>query len=263
MINLNNIEVMYNRVTLVLRGVTLEIPDGGIVTLLGGNGAGKSTCLKAISGLLHPELGEVTEGSVVLDEDRIDRLPPEQIAEMGIIQVMEGRQILEHLTVEEELMVGSHMRKDREAIRKDIDLLYQYFPVLKSYSEKKTGYLSGGEQQMVLIGRAFMARPRFMLLDEPSLGLSPLLVKDIFHIIHRINNEQHTGILLVEQNARMALGIAQHGYVMENGRVVLDGTADELTDNEDIKEFYLGLSMDGKRKSFRDIKHYKRRKRWL
>ena len=263
MISLNNIEVMYNRVTLVLRGVSFQTKDGDIVALLGSNGAGKSTTLKAISGLLHPELGEVTEGSVTLDDKRIDRLPPEQIAAMGIIQVMEGRQILEHLTVEEELLVGAHMRKERDEVRKDIDLIYEYFPVLKRYSQKKTGYLSGGEQQMVLIGRAFTSRPRFMLLDEPSLGLSPLLVKEIFDIINRINKEQGTGIILVEQNARMALGLSRQGYVMENGRVVLDGTAEELRNNEDIKEFYLGLSTEGKRKSFREIKHYKRRKRWL
>jgi branched-chain amino acid transport system ATP-binding protein len=263
LINLNNIEVMYNRITIVLRGVSLQIPDGGIVTLLGGNGAGKSTTLKAISGLLHPELGEVTEGSVVLDEKRIDRLPPEEIAAMGIIQVMEGRQILEHLTVEEEFLIGAHMRKEKVSVKNDIDLIYGYFPVLRRHSQKKTGYLSGGEQQMVLIGRAFMSRPRFMLLDEPSLGLSPILVKEIFNIIYKINREQSTGIMLVEQNAKMALRIAEYGYVMENGRVVLDGAAKELSNNEDIKEFYLGLSRDGKKKSYREVKHYKRRKRWL
>jgi branched-chain amino acid transport system ATP-binding protein len=260
---LNNVEVIYHSVVLVLRGVSMKIADGSAVTLLGANGAGKSTTLKAISGLLHVEMGKVTEGSVYLGETRIDRKLPEDIARLGIIQVLEGRKILEHLTVAEELRVGAHMRKDAAEVRRDMERVFAYFPKLGMLKKSTTGYLSGGEQQMVLIGRAFMARPRYMLLDEPSLGLSPILIKEIFTIIKKINQENKTGILLVEQNANAALSLAEYGYVIENGRIVLDGPSDRLKENEDVKEFYLGLSELGKRKSFREIKHYKRRKRWL
>jgi branched-chain amino acid transport system ATP-binding protein len=263
LLQLNNIEVIYHGVVLVLRGVSLKVSDGSVVTLLGANGAGKSTALKAVSGLLHVEMGKVTEGSVYLDEVRIDRHGPADISRMGIIQVLEGRKILEHLTVEEELRVGAHMRKDTVDIKGDMERVYDYFPNLKKLKKRTTGYLSGGEQQMVLIGRAFMARPRYMLLDEPSLGLAPILIEEIFRIIKKINEENKTGILLVEQNANAALSLAEYGYVMENGRIVLDGASEKLKDNEDVKEFYLGLSELGQRKSFRDIKHYKRRKRWL
>lgn len=263
MLKLNNIEVKYNNLSLVLRGVSLELPDAGKVSLLGANGAGKSTTLKAISGLLHVQRGRVTDGSIFLDESRIDRQGPEEIAQMGIIQVLEGRQILEHLTVMEELKVGAHMRKDAKGVKRDLERVFNYFPVLKNLKNRVTGYLSGGEQQMLLIGRAFMAQPRYMLLDEPSLGLAPIVVREIFEIVKKINEENKTGILLVEQNAVAALSFSEYVYVMENGRVVLDGASEQLKSNEDIREFYLGLSEVGKKKSFRDIKHYRRRKRWL
>ncbi len=263
MLKLNNIEVVYSEVILVLRGVSLQVPEGQIVTLLGANGAGKSTTLKAISGLLGTELGEVTRGSIEFDGHRIDRIPPEEIVRLGIVQVIEGRRLFPHLTVEENLLVGALIRGDGAAVRRDLELVYDYFPRLKELRRKVAGYLSGGEQQMLVIGRGLMARPKLMLLDEPSLGLAPLLVQEIFEIIRRINQEEGTSILLVEQNARVALNIAHYGYVMENGRVVLDGPAEELRENEDIKEFYLGLTELGQRKSYREVKHYKRRKRWL
>ena len=263
LLKLNNIEVKYHNVLLVLRGVSLEVPDAGIITILGANGAGKTTTLKAISGILHVEMGKVTDGSIYLDDVRIEKKGPEFISRMGIIQVLEGRKILEHLSVEEELRVGSHLRKDSRETKKDMEKVYDYFPILKRLRKRVTGYLSGGEQQMLVIGRAFMARPRYMLLDEPSLGLAPLIVKEIFNIIEKINQENKTGILLVEQNARIALSLAGYAYVIENGRVALDGPSEKLKDNEDVKEFYLGLSEVGKRKSFREVKHYKRRKRWL
>ena len=262
LLKLNNIEVKYHNVLLVLRGVSLEVPDAGIITILGANGAGKTTTLKAISGILHVEMGKVTDGSIYLDDVRIEKKGPEFISRMGIIQVLEGRKILEHLSVEEELRVGSHLRKDSRETKKDMEKVYDYFPILKRLRKRVTGYLSGGEQQMLVIGRAFMARPRYMLLDEPSLGLAPLIVKEIFNIIEKINQENKTGILLVEQNARIALSLAGYAYVIENGRVALDGPSEKLKDNEDVKEFYLGLSEVGKRKSFREVKHYKRRKRW-
>ncbi len=263
MLKLNNIEVIYNEVILVLRGVSLEVPSGSIVAILGANGAGKSTILKAISGLLYTELGEVTRGSIEFNGERIDRLPPEEIVRKGIIQVIEGRPLFEHLTVEENLRTGALIRKDRKAIESDIELVYHYFPALLRLRKRTSGYLSGGEQQMLVIGRAMMSRPKLMLLDEPSLGLAPLLVEEIFEVIRQINKEQGTSILLVEQNARVALEIVNYGYVLENGRVVLDDTVEQLRQNEDIKEFYLGLTQVGERKSYRDIKHYKRRKRWL
>lgn len=263
MLKLNNIEVIYSDVILVLKGVSLEVPEGKIISLLGANGAGKTTTLKAISGVLYTDLGEVTDGSIELDGERIDGKAPEEIVQMGIVQVMEGRRLFEHLTVEENLWVGAFARKDRTGILKDLDLVYHYFPRLKDLRKRVSGYLSGGERQMLVMGRALMSHPRFMLLDEPSLGLSPLLVRDIFEVIKKINREEKTSILLVEQNAKIALSTSEFGYIMENGRVVLDGPSLKLKENEDIKEFYLGLSQVGKRKSFREVKHYRRRKRWL
>ncbi|MBM3150198.1 MAG: ABC transporter ATP-binding protein [Chloroflexi bacterium] len=263
MLKLNNIEVIYLRVILVLKGVSLEVPDGKIVTLLGANGAGKSTTLKAISGLLYTEEGEVTDGSIEFDGQRIDRMNPEDIVKLGIVQVIEGRPMFEHLTVEEDLRVGAYTRSNTSEIKRDLDMVYQYFPKLKDLRHSVTGYLSGGEKQMVVMGRALMSHPKLMLLDEPSLGLSPILVKEIMDIVKLINAEEKTSILVVEQNARAALELAHYGYVMENGRVVMDGPAEKLRDNEDIKEFYFGLSKVGQRRSYREVKHYKRRKRWL
>lgn len=263
MLRLNNIEVKYQNIILVLRGISMEVGDGSIVALLGANGAGKTTTLKAISGLLHAEEGEVTGGSIHFDGHRIDKMATEDIARMGIIQVMEGRLPFKHLTVEENMMVGANMRSDRAGIKSDLEMIYDYFPRLKLLRHQTSGYLSGGELQMLVIGRAIIAHPTLMLLNEPSLGLAPLLVREIYEIIKKFNVEQRTSILLVEQNARAALTIAEYGYVMETGRVVLDGTAERLTDNEDVREFYMGLSAIGARKSYREIKHYKRRKRWL
>jgi branched-chain amino acid transport system ATP-binding protein len=262
MLEVNNIEVAYGRVIQVLRGVSLEVGDGRIVALLGANGAGKTTTLKAVSGMLKTEEGEVTEGSIVLAGIRIDGRGPEDIAAMGLSQAMEGRRVLEHLTVEENLLVGAYCRKDKE-VRRDLEVVLDYMPKIRRLRKSVSGYLSGGEQQMLVIGRALMARPRLMLLDEPSLGLAPLMVADVFEIIKRINAEQGTSILLVEQNAGAALGIAHYGYVMENGKVVLGGPADALKDNVDVRESYLGLSSGDKRKSYRDVKHYRRKKRWV
>ena len=263
MLSVNNIEVVYMNVIQVLRGVSLEVGDDQIIALLGANGGGKTTTLKAISGLLKTEEGEVTDGSIVFDGKRIDRYGPEDIAHMGISQVMEGRRVLEHLTVEENLLVGAYCRKDKAGVKKDLELVFDYFPYLKRLRRRTSGYLSGGEQQMLVIGRALMAKPKLMLLDEPSLGLAPLVVQEIYEIIKGINAEQKMAILLVEQNARAALGIADYGYVIENGHIVMDGPAEQLVSNEDIKEFYLGLSKLGQKKSYREMKHYKRRKRWL
>jgi len=263
MLKLNNIEVRYSRVILVLKGISLEVPDGSIIAMLGGNGAGKTTVLKAISGLLKTEEGEVTDGGIEFDGKPIHKLNPENIARNGIIQVMEGGRTLEHLTVEENLMAGAAVIKSRSMMKQDLEMVYDYFPKLKMLRKSISGYISGGERQMLGIGRALMARPKLILLDEPSLGLAPILVNTIFEIIKKINETQKTSVLLVEQNARAALSLASYGYVIENGRVVLDGTAEQLSENEDIKEFYLGMSTIGKRKSYRDIKHYKRRKRWL
>jgi branched-chain amino acid transport system ATP-binding protein len=263
MLKLNNIEVIYDRVILVLKGVSLEVPAGRIVALLGANGAGKSTTLKAISGLLRPERGEVTEGSIEFMGERLDRKDASKIVRLGIVQVMEGRRVFEHLTTEENLLTGAHTRTDGGALARDIDLVYAYFPRLGERRTLKAGYLSGGEQQMLAIGRALMARPKLILLDEPSLGLAPLLVHEIFDIIGRLNRAEHVTILLVEQNAVAALRIADYGYVLENGRIVLDGEAEKLRSNEDVREFYLGLTEVGQRKSYRDVKHYRRRKRWL
>jgi len=263
MLRINNAEVIYSDVILVLRGVSLEVPDGKIVALLGANGAGKTTTLKAISGILRTELGEVTDGDIEFDGTRIDQLDPEEIVKRGIVQVMEGRRLFEHLTVEENLMVGAYPRRDKAGIREDLAKTYRYFPRLEQMRRRTSGYLSGGERQMLVMGRALMGRPKIMLLDEPSMGLSPLLVKEIFKIVKLINEQEGVSILLVEQNARIALGLSEHGYVMENGRIVLEGPSEKLRENEDVKEFYLGLSDKGKRKSYRDVKHYKRRKRWL
>jgi branched-chain amino acid transport system ATP-binding protein len=263
MLQVNNIEVFYMNVIQVLRGVSLSVGDGQIVALLGANGGGKTTVLKAISGMLKTEEGEVINGSIVFNGQRIDRRGPENIAVLGIIQVMEGRRVLGHLSVEENLLIGAYLRNDRAGVKKDLEMVFDYFPRIKNFRRRTSGYLSGGEQQMLVIGRALMATPKLMLLDEPSLGLAPLMVQEIFGIISRINSEQKMSILLVEQNVRAALGIAHHGYVMENGRIVMDGPADKLINNEDVREFYMGLSVVGSQRSYRDVKHYRRRKRWL
>ncbi len=263
MLALNNVEVMYEGVILVLKGVSVNVREGGITTLLGANGAGKTTTLKAISGVLRSERGEVTKGSVEFDGQRIDGLAPHQIVKRGLVQVFEGRRVFEHLTTEENLVAGAHVQPDRRRVAESIERVYEYFPRLRERRAVQSGYLSGGEQQMLAIGRALMSGPRVVLLDEPSLGLAPMLVEEIFAIIQRLNREQKLTVLLVEQNATLALGIAEHGYVMENGRIVLEGSAEALRENADIKEFYLGLTEVGGRKSYRDVKHYKRRKRWL
>ena len=259
----NNIEVIYHNVILVLKGMSLNVEDGSIVTVLGNNGAGKTTTLKAISGLLKSENGEVTDGQIMFKGERIDRKYPEEIVRMGIFQVMEGRRVFEDLTVDENLIAGGHTNKSRSKMKRDKDMVYEIFPRLKERKGFLAGYISGGEQQMLVIGRGLMSKPELMLLDEPSMGLAPLLVAEIFGIIKRVNEEKRVSILLVEQNARLALNIADHGYVMENGRIVLDDTVEKLRENADVKEFYLGLTEVGKKKSYRDVKHYKRRKRWL
>jgi branched-chain amino acid transport system ATP-binding protein len=263
LLKVENIEVIYDHVILVLKGVSLEVPEGGIVALLGANGAGKSTTLKAISNLLHAERGEITKGHIEFRGERLDGRDAADLVRAGIVQVMEGRRVFEHLTVEENVLTGAYSRRDRGGVRPDLDMVYTYFPRLRERRSVKAGYVSGGEQQMVAIGRALMARPALMLLDEPSMGLAPLLVKEIFDIVQRLNRQEKVSILLAEQNARVALGVVDYGYVMESGRIVLDGPADKLRANEDIKEFYLGLTGVGQRKSYRDVKHYRRRKRWL
>ncbi len=263
MLQINNIDVVYMNVIQVLRGVSLTVADGQIVALLGANGGGKTTTLKAISGMLKTEEGEVTDGSIEFEDQRIDRLGPEDIAVLGISQAMEGRRVLEHLSVEENLLVGAYRRKDRREVKQDMEMVFDYFPPIKRLRRRMSGYLSGGEQQMLVIGRALMARPKLMLLDEPSLGLAPLLVEEIYEIIKKINADQKMAILLVEQNVRAALDIADYGHVLENGRVVLSGAAKDLKDNEDVREFYMGLSAVGSQKSYREVKHYRRRKRWL
>jgi branched-chain amino acid transport system ATP-binding protein len=261
MLALKNVEVIYDDVILVLKGLSLEVPEGRIVALLGSNGAGKSTTLKAISGLLHTEEGEVTDGAIEFRGERIDRLAPEVIVRRGIFQVMEGRRVFEDLTVEENIAMGGYTRSDRAGLRRDTEMVYGYFPRLRERRKKLAGYLSGGEQQMLAISRALMARPQLILLDEPSLGLAPLLVREIFGIVQRINETEKTTFLLVEQNANLALSIAHYGYIMENGRIVLDGEPAKLRANEDVKEFYLGGG--GEAKSYKNLKFYKRRKRWL
>jgi len=263
MLVLNNIEVIYEGVILVLKGVSLNVREGGITTLLGANGAGKTTTLKAISGVLHSERGEITKGAIELGGKRIDRLPPYEVVKRGVVQVFEGRRVFEHLTTEENLIAGGHIRHDRTEVRAGIERVYEYFPRLGDRRHVQSGYLSGGEQQMLVIGRALMSGPRVILLDEPSLGLAPMLVEEIFEIVQRMNRQEKLTVLLVEQNATLALTIAEHGYVMENGRIVLEGSATALRENADIKEFYLGLTEVGGRKSYRDTKRYRRRKRWL
>lgn len=263
LLNVNNIEVIYDHVILVLRGVSFEVPQGGIVALLGANGAGKTTTLKAISNLLKAERGDVTKGSIEYRGERIDTLTPHDLVKKGVIQVMEGRHCFEHLTVEDNLMTGAYTRSDgKAAVAEDLEKVYTYFPRLKERRRSQAGYTSGGEQQMCAIGRALMARPTMILLDEPSMGLAPQLVEEIFEIVSKLNQEEGVTFLLAEQNTNMALRYAKYGYILENGRVVLDGEAKYLRENEDVKEFYLGIS-DGDRKSFRDVKAYRRRKRWL
>ncbi|MBW1732500.1 MAG: ABC transporter ATP-binding protein [Deltaproteobacteria bacterium] len=261
-LKINNIEVRYHEVILVLKGVSIEVPRGGIVALLGANGAGKSTTLKAVSGLLKTEDGEVTDGSIEFERRGIHHERAANIARMGIVQVIEGRRVFEHLTVEENLKVGAHLRKSG-SVKEGLELVYHYFPRLREKRNEVAGFVSGGEQQMTVVGRALMTEPKLMLLDEPSMGLAPKLISEIFNIITRLNKEEKISILLVEQNAKLALNVAPYAYVMENGRIVMDDTSEKLMENEDIKDFYLGLSSKGGRKSFRDVKHYKRRKRWL
>jgi len=259
----NNIEVVYDHVILVLKGVSLEVPRGGIVALLGANGAGKTTTLKAISNLLRAERGEVTKGSILFDGAEVQALSPNELVRRGCIQVMEGRHCFAHLTVEENLLTGAFTRRDgRAAIRADLDLVYSYFRRLKERRDAVAGYTSGGEQQMCAIGRALMSRPKMILLDEPSMGLAPQIVHEIFDIVRNLNEREGVSFLLAEQNTHMALAYARYGYILENGRIVLDGEARTLRENDDVKEFYLGIA-EGKRKSFRDVKHYRRRKRWL
>lgn len=262
-LDINNIEVIYHNVILVLKGMSLQVEAGKIVTILGSNGAGKTTTLKAVSGLLKSENGEVTDGNINYNGEQIDKKSPEELVRRGIFQVMEGRRVFEDMTVEDNLIAGGHSNKSRKNLKADIDKVYHYFPRLGERKNSIAGYTSGGEQQMLVIGRGLMSSPKLMLMDEPSMGLSPLLVSEIFEIIKRINKEEQVSILLVEQNARLALNIADHGYVMENGRIVLDDTVEKLKENADVKEFYLGLSDVGAKKSYRDVKHYKRRKRWL
>jgi len=262
-LSVNNVEVVYDHVILVLKGVSLAVPRGEIVALLGANGAGKSTTLKAISNLLSAERGVVTKGSIVFDGEEVHARSPNELVRRGCIQVMEGRHCFAHLSVEENLLTGAFTRPDGSAaIRRDLDLVYSYFPRLKERRGSTAGYISGGEQQMCAIGRALMSRPKMILLDEPSMGLAPQLVEEIFEIVGDLNAREGVSFLLAEQNTRMALRYARHGYVLENGRVVLDGEAEALSANEDVKEFYLGIA-EGRRKSFREGKHYRRRKRWL
>ena len=262
-LTVNNIEVIYDHVILVLKGVSLDVPKGGIVALLGANGAGKTTTLKAISNLLHAERGEVTKGSIVFDGAEVHDLTPNELVRRGCIQVMEGRQCFGHLTIEENLLTGAFTRRDGNmAIKRDLDLVYSYFPKLNERKRSLAGYTSGGEQQMCAIGRALMSRPKMILLDEPSMGLAPQIVEEIFEIVKDLNEKEGVSFLLAEQNTHMALRFARYGYILENGRVVMDGEARTLTENEDVKEFYLGIS-EGRRKSFREGKHYRRRKRWL
>ena len=258
----NNIEVVYSHVILVLKGVSLNVKKGGITALLGGNGAGKSTTLKSISNLLASERGEVTKGSVTFDNEQIHNLDPSQLVKKGVIQVMEGRHCFEHLTVEENLLTGAYTRTNNKEVKDDLERVYGYFPRLRDRRTSLAGYTSGGEQQMIAIGRALMAHPSMILLDEPSMGLAPQLVKQIFEIVSQINKKEGVTILLAEQNTNMALQYAEYAYILENGRVVMEGTAKSMRDNEDVKEFYLGISGEG-RQSYRDFKQYRRRKRWL
>jgi branched-chain amino acid transport system ATP-binding protein len=262
-LRVNNIEVIYDHVILVLKGVSLEVPEGGIVALLGANGAGKTTTLKAISNLLRAERGEVTKGSVEYLGEKVDNLTPNDLVKRGVVQVMEGRHCFGHLTVEENLLTGAYTRSDgNAAIKRDLEMVYDYFPRLRERRSSQAGYTSGGEQQMVAIGRAMMSKPKVILLDEPSMGLAPQLVEEIFEIVRTLNQKEGVSFLLAEQNTMVALRYATFGYILENGRVVMEGEASKLSENDDVKEFYLGISGDD-RKSFRDVKHYRRRKRWL
>lgn len=263
MLELINVEMMYSGVILVLKGVSLEVSEGTIVSLLGANGAGKTSTLKCISGLEHTEEGDVTDGQILFHGSRIEQMDPTEVVQLGIVQVLEGRKTLQHLTVEQNLLVGSHLRSNLGEVRNDLDIVYSYFPPLEKMRARTSGYLSGGEQQMLVLGRALMARPKLLLLDEPSLGLAPLIVREIFRVLKDLNERQRLTMLLVEQNVRIALSIAHHGYILENGRIVMDGKAEDLMQNEDIKEFYLGLSLKGGRKNYKEVKHYRRRKRWL
>jgi len=263
LLEVNNIEVIYDHVILVLKGVSLAVPEGGVVALLGANGAGKSTTLKAISNLLGAERGDVTKGSITYQGENVHALNPAELVKRGVIQVMEGRHCFEHLTIEENLLTGAYTRGDgKAAIQASLDKVYHYFPRLRERRGSQAGYTSGGEQQMCAIGRALMANPTMILLDEPSMGLAPQLVEEIFEIVHSLNEKERVSFLLAEQNTTVALRYASYGYILENGRVVMDGDARQLSENEDVKEFYLGLSSEGK-KSFKDVKHYRRRKRWL
>ena len=262
-LSVNNIEVIYDHVILVLKGVSLDVPEGGIVALLGANGAGKTTTIKSISNILGTERGEVTKGSIEFMGEKVENLSPTQLVQKGVVQVMEGRHCFEHLTVEENLLTGAYTRKDgRKAVSDSLEKVYSYFPRLKLRRKSQAGYTSGGEQQMVAVGRALMAKPKVILLDEPSMGLAPQLVEEIFQIVKDLNEKEGVTFLLAEQNTSVALRYATYGYILENGRVVMDGEAKSLSENEDVKEFYLGLS-GGDKKSFRDVKHYRRRKRWL
>jgi len=263
LLQLTNVEVVYSDVILVLKGINLEVDRGKIVALLGANGAGKTTTLKAISGLLRSEDGAVTAGTITFEGTPIHTEEPQNLVRMGLVQVVEGRKILPHMTVEQNLLVGGKVLGSNAERRRMMERMYEYFPKLRLMRGRVSGYLSGGEQQMLVIGRALMAKPRLVLLDEPSLGLAPLIVAEIFSLVERLRAEEGIAFLVVEQNARVALGIADYGYVMENGRIVLFGSGKELRENEDIKEFYLGMSLSGEGKSFKDVKHYKRRKRWL
>lgn len=263
MLSIKNIEVIYDHVILVLKGISLEVPQGGIVALLGANGAGKTTTIKSVSNILQTERGEVTKGSIEFEGEQVDDLGPNELVKRGVVQVMEGRHCFEHLTVEENLMTGAYTRKDgRKAVADDLEMVYNYFPRLRERRKSQAGYTSGGEQQMVAVGRALMARPKLILLDEPSMGLAPQLVEEIFEIVKTLNQKEGVTFLLAEQNVSVALRYATYGYILESGRVVMDGEASALANNEDVKEFYLGLS-GGDKRSFRDVKHYRRRKRWL
>lgn len=262
-LSVNNIEVIYDHVILVLKGVSLTVPDRGIVALLGANGAGKTTTLKAISNLLGGERGDVTKGNIIFRQEEVQDLSPNELVRRGCIQVMEGRHCFGHLTIEENLLTGAYTRRDgSKAIKRDLEMVYNYFPRLRERRSSQAGYTSGGEQQMCAIGRALMSRPTMILLDEPSMGLAPQLVEEIFEIVKELNEKEGVSFLLAEQNTNIALKYATYGYILESGRIVLDGDAAALRDNEDVKEFYLGVGGEG-RKSFRDVKHYKRRKRWL
>ncbi|MBK6322107.1 ABC transporter ATP-binding protein [Candidatus Aalborgicola defluviihabitans] len=261
-LNVNGIEVIYNHVILVLKGVSLQVPEGSIVAILGGNGAGKTTTLRAVSNLLKGERGEVTKGSIELRGERIENLSPADLVQRGVVQVMEGRHCFAHLTIEENLLTGSYTRKDKAEIAANLEKVYTYFPRLKTRASSQAAYTSGGEQQMCAIGRALMANPSMVLLDEPSMGLAPQIVEEVFEIVKDLNTKEGVTFLLAEQNTNMALKYADYGYIMESGRVVMDGAANDLRTNEDVKEFYLGMG-SGERKSFKDVKSYKRRKRWL